>query len=933
MAEKRFDITTSVSGAQDVDRLRESFEDLEDTVRDISGERVELEGADELADSFDDVRARAEDAGKAVLDVAETTRSEMVQAKAAADALGQALGPELAAKADLDAVVADFTKMGLSLDEIRQEADTLATALRQVDDVRLTGLSEGVDITNRGIDDMGTKGTQARSVLANLTGNAAQDLGELSGVVGSLGVGIGQLAEYAVDGNIKLKDLATLAGPIAALSGFLFAVQSANSAMAEFNESQQAVRDEQASFADSLLSSGEQIEVVNELLRQNAELTTPPELPEWADLINDLPLIGRLVADTEEQTAGLVETMAAAGITQEEWNAALNSGLEPWGNFIRQLESMHDAGQITDEQFALLTEQFHNYSNAALNASVTTSAMEEVFRSSMSGINQALADFDDQAGLTQELWNVVMADIRDNGQIDTQQAADAWNRLKVVLGNVSDQELTELANDRLPTLEESLKSGGSATDLLTDAWVRYQEALADTGQELADVASNLDIATLRAGAIATAFDELNARSQLDATQETVEFNDGLRTLHETLHDLSDALSDADFANIDLVPDTWDEVRNMPDELVPVLDALSAFRTSVQSEFSQAFEAGGSVSAREWAENTRAAVVEELALAGIESEEQVNTILSALGLLPEQVDMLIRVSTEEQALQVLRDLDSVLAGLPPEVQLRVTTLMQTDPVAALRLAVDEFAKAGIAVPVELVALLESFETEVGNATKSRTLPVEAELDTDAAETTAQGFVNTRRVATVDTAADTKTAGLDLDSFTGRPRTAGVGVSILQLLGAEVLLTILTRDRDANVTADALTADAEAELNHLARDRTSIIHTYAVGHGSGGGGGSGFSMGDEGNGPGPLGGATAAAPRGAPVPLGAEPAAQLATVTTTPTVFVEPATEVHVNVQAGVIGNGFDVERAVYNAVQDAVRFRGQRQVLTIAGRNA
>src|SRR5262245_63481946 len=58
-----------------------------------------------------------------------------------------------------------------------------------------------------------------------MAGNAAQDLGELGGAVGTLGVGIGQLAEYAVDGNIALENLAKVAAPTALLAGLSVGLQ------------------------------------------------------------------------------------------------------------------------------------------------------------------------------------------------------------------------------------------------------------------------------------------------------------------------------------------------------------------------------------------------------------------------------------------------------------------------------------------------------------------------------------------------------------------------------------------------------------------------------------------------------------------------------------------------------------------------------------
>jgi len=51
-----------------------------------------------------------------------------------------------------------------------------------------------------------------------MVGNSVQDIGALGGVAGSAGVALGQMAEYAADGNISLGGLAKVAGPLAGLA-------------------------------------------------------------------------------------------------------------------------------------------------------------------------------------------------------------------------------------------------------------------------------------------------------------------------------------------------------------------------------------------------------------------------------------------------------------------------------------------------------------------------------------------------------------------------------------------------------------------------------------------------------------------------------------------------------------------------------------------
>lgn len=58
---------------------------------------------------------------------------------------------------------------------------------------------------------------RSRSVFANFAGNAAQEIPGLSAAFGPLNTAIGQFTEYAAEGNIKLRGLVAVAGPLAAI--------------------------------------------------------------------------------------------------------------------------------------------------------------------------------------------------------------------------------------------------------------------------------------------------------------------------------------------------------------------------------------------------------------------------------------------------------------------------------------------------------------------------------------------------------------------------------------------------------------------------------------------------------------------------------------------------------------------------------------------
>jgi hypothetical protein len=190
----------------------------------VSGLR-KLEGAvrttmKTVEDELDDGATAGDKLSESIDKVASQMKEDFAMAAITAERMGQALKD---AGSDLNVadVIPQLQRMGLSMEEITQEADKLAVSLKGLDDARVGGVAE-LDSVAPGLatklGDVGDAADNSRGVLANLVGNSAQDLGELSGVAGSAGVALGQLAEYAADGNISLKGLAGFAGPMAGLA-------------------------------------------------------------------------------------------------------------------------------------------------------------------------------------------------------------------------------------------------------------------------------------------------------------------------------------------------------------------------------------------------------------------------------------------------------------------------------------------------------------------------------------------------------------------------------------------------------------------------------------------------------------------------------------------------------------------------------------------
>lgn len=183
----------------------------------------------EVEKSEGEVQSAGKTMAQALSASADAIEADFKASREAADALANALGPEMAAKVGqngLDKMVADLKGAGLTTDQIKADVGELAGAIQRLDDVGksitvdddLKKVGDAADTAKGHIHDVGGEADQSRSVLANMVGNSTQDIANLGGVAGTAGLALGQLGEYAADGSISLAGLAKVAGPMVAVA-------------------------------------------------------------------------------------------------------------------------------------------------------------------------------------------------------------------------------------------------------------------------------------------------------------------------------------------------------------------------------------------------------------------------------------------------------------------------------------------------------------------------------------------------------------------------------------------------------------------------------------------------------------------------------------------------------------------------------------------
>lgn len=212
-----------------------------------AGLKDAAELSDKLGDSLDDTADSGKLLAAAMRVAADKIEADMEGTRQIADRLGNALGPDLAAKlgqSGLDDMARKFQSAGLSVADVDRNIDELADGVRRLDDV--AGAAQGID---KSMQDVTKTTDNSRSVMANFTGNAMQEIPGVSGAMGPLNMAIGQFAEYAAEGNIQLGKMAQMAGPMA---GVVVALELVKKYMKEVAEVKAWRKDQVDEFVDSL---------------------------------------------------------------------------------------------------------------------------------------------------------------------------------------------------------------------------------------------------------------------------------------------------------------------------------------------------------------------------------------------------------------------------------------------------------------------------------------------------------------------------------------------------------------------------------------------------------------------------------------------------------------------------------------------------------
>jgi hypothetical protein len=801
--------------------------DTGSAVRDLDklGDAGEKAGK-QIAEGFDDAASkskRAIDALSAQLDKVEA------DAKGAAEAVS-AIKANLTIDVD-DSKIAAFAsdirnKMGVAFDDITADAKQFADVLeRGVNMDRTKGELRGVGDE---LEHVRGESDQSRSVLANLAGNAAQDLGELGGVVGTLGVGVGQLAEYAVDGNIALRSLAGVAGPMAALSVATLAVQNAMQNMAAtkaFNA------DQVKGFSDA----------VNELGDSSLALRSALD-GAFNARVDDNSFFGQLLQ--KEKTVDLADNLAAVGVSLANIDDIIRSGASDRASFemlpdVQNLDKVLQAAGLSANDYNAVMDGVFEATKNWTTATIGGAEAAKFFGTSLEDVNNILEQqlisedpftrfnqglFQTGGHLVdlQAIWNDVVNDMRDS---DANFASTAGNvDVLAEAMNLSTDEVIQLARETAAATTFT-KSFDSATRDATDA-VKHAGQIADgTAVSVAAIGHVLDSTDWGTASI----DAASTAMQGFFDTFTVS-RDAVAGVNEALDSLQEAFkAQQDAGGQELLPNL-----STPEGRA-TLAALEQLGTSLIPDIQKAFDDsnGSADKFNEKMTGIYQRTLNQLTSQLHISEDAAKQLLAQIGLTPDNFSTQYELIGDELALQQLQLLQGVIEGLPRDVQSKITYQISTGDYQG---AVQTIVNYGASHPV----------------------------------------VQSSKV-------NTSGAQSDIDYFRNRQESDPLNITVKPLwstlwsAGPPVASTIFTRAAPAP-SGLAVTPAAAVEAAPFDDDT-----------------------------PGP---STPVAPSNIWMPTSAAAA-----------VPVRPMT-VNVNVSAGVIGNRFDVQRAVLRAVRQGTRIRGQ-----------
>jgi len=424
-----------------------------DFIAKTAGLKDSAQLAEKLGAKLDDSSDSADALARVMAATADKLEAEMKETAQIAELLGNALGPEMAAKigqSKIDTIAGEFRAAGLDAKGAEEKIDQLADGVRRLDQV-----ADAAGTLDTKIKDVGKSTDQSRSVMANFTGNAMQELPGMTGMFGPLNMAIGQFGEYAAEGNIQMKNLAATAGP---MLGVAVAMELVSRYMKDIAKVKAFNKAEVKAFADSLREGSNVAEDFRDRLEEAGKVEFH---------------VNRLFG------GDALDAMARAGVTAEQFSTAVLGGKPALDQLAAGMTAAGVAGADIVEIMGAAQSEADNYAAAVKLAA----ELNKVFGSTD----------DDVAKVGASWWEVVAGS--DGAAAATDRARLASERLALVLGTLDDDEallnLQQQFDDVKAKAEADYAAVAEGSMTAEEATRNHELALIDLKKGVADYATEV----------------------------------------------------------------------------------------------------------------------------------------------------------------------------------------------------------------------------------------------------------------------------------------------------------------------------------------------------------------------------------------------------------------------------------------------------------
>jgi len=328
------------SAGGDAEKLGGKLDDLGSTAAGLKG----IDAA-KFEAGFADVGAGA-DATKAALAAIDSASFDSVVARVRGvdSSLREIEGGSSAARASLGDLEAKGTS---SLSGLESKIGRLTAELKQLDGAAsgFDGIDQGARVAGGGMDQLAKRTDNTRSVVANFAGNATQELPGVAGAMGPLNMAMGQFAEYAAEGNVKLSSFVQASAGLGLASVALMAVSSHMKAIAETKAWKR-----------------EEVEGYSEALREAETAAEAIRLK--------LTEAGKVEFTVANNTADVTASLGQVGVTVDTLTKAVEGGEPGIQALGAALIESGQSSQIASDVMMIARQQLDLYGRAAKEAAV-----------------------------------------------------------------------------------------------------------------------------------------------------------------------------------------------------------------------------------------------------------------------------------------------------------------------------------------------------------------------------------------------------------------------------------------------------------------------------------------------------------------------------------------------------------------------------------